>query len=303
MPLPLLHRREFLRRGATAVAASCLLPGVLRAALAPAKIPRPLFTGIGIAATLERAAELKACGCDYLNESTGTFLVPHLPDSAFEPIRERAAAAPLPVLSCNNFLRDPKLRCTGPEADHPRVLAFAETAFRRLGQVGGEYIAFGSSGARRLPEGWPKEKGDEQFVALLQAMAPLAAQHNIVVALESLQARECNYLTRLGEVVDIVAAVNHPNVRVLADLFHMARMNDTPADLERALSWLSVMEIAEKETRSLPGVKGDDFRPFFHVLAAGGFSGRIAIEADGTREQLATAFATIRRQAAEAGAA
>jgi sugar phosphate isomerase/epimerase len=293
---PDCSRREFFRRGA--LATSVLLgPAVLRAAA-----PRPLFTGVGITAQIERAAELKACGADFIVESVARFLVPDQPDAGFEPWRERAARSPLPVLGCNSFLRDPRLRCTGPDADHPRVLAFAETAFRRLRSVGGEYVVFGSNTARQLPEGWPKARGDEQFTALLRAMGPLAARHGIMVGVEAQQASECNYLNHLDEVVAVVAAADQPAIRVLADIFHMMRMGDTPADLARAMPWVGVVELAENANRTLPGVAGDDFRPYFAALAAGGYSGRLDLEGNGTPEQIKTAFTTIARQVAEIGA-
>jgi sugar phosphate isomerase/epimerase len=289
------NRREFLRQSAIA-SAVVLAPAGLRATGA---VRRPLFTGVGITAQLERAAELKACGADFIVESVARFLVPDRPEAEFEVWRERAAQSPLPVLGCNSFLRDPKLRCTGPAADHPRVLAFAETAFRRLKSVGGEYIVFGSNTARQIPEGWPRERAGEQFVALLQSMGPLAAQHGITVAVEAQQVSECNYLNHLDEVVEVVAAANQPAIRVLADLFHMARMGDTPADLARAMPWVSVVELAENKDRTLPGVAGDDFRPYFSALAAGGYSGRLDLEGNGTPAQLKAAFATIARQVAD----
>jgi sugar phosphate isomerase/epimerase len=293
------NRREFLRCSALAGAAVVAAPGRIVAAAKR----RPLFTGMGITAQLERAAELKNCGADFIVESVARFLLPDRPDAEFAPWRERAAQSPLPVLGCNSFLRDPKLRCTGPAADHPRVLAFAETAFRRLREVGGEYIVFGSNTARQLPPGWPKGKADEQFISLLRAMGPLAEQHDIMVAVEAQQVSECNYLNHLDEVVAVVAAANQPAVRVLADIFHMMRMDDTPTDLARAMPWVGLVELAEKANRTLPGVAGDDFRPFFAALAAGGYSGRMDIEGTGTTGQIKTAFATIAQQAAEAAAA
>jgi sugar phosphate isomerase/epimerase len=286
-------RRRFLQRGLLAAGGAVLAPGMAWAA------PRPLFTGFGMTAALDRAAELKAGGADFVVEQVARLLMPDRPDADFAPVRERVAAAPLPVLGCNSFLRDPRLRCTGPDADHPRVLAFAETAFRRLAAIGGEYIVFGSNTARQLPEGWAKARGDEQFIALLRAMGPLAARHGIMVAVEAQQASECNYLNHLDEVVEVVAAANQPAIRVLADLFHMARMGDSPVELVRAAPWVGVVELAENARRTLPGVEGDDFRPCFAALAAGGYSGRMDIEADGTPGQIAAAFATLRRQVGE----
>lgn len=295
--LPSTGRREFIRRGAFAVLGTLVTPPLLQAA------PRPLFTGIGITAELGRAVELKELGADFIVEEVARFLMPDQPDAAFEASRALAAAAPLPVLGCNSFLRDRRLRCTGPDADHPRVLAFAETAFRRLGSIGGEYIVFGSNTARQLPPGWTKAQGDEQFVALLRAMGPLAARHGITVAVEAQQASECNYLNHLVEVAAVVAAADQSHVRVLADLFHMRRVGDTPEDLVRVMPWVGAVELAENLNRTLPGVEGDDFRPFFAALAAGGYSGRMDLEGNGTPEQLRKAFATVRWQAAEVEAA
>lgn len=289
-------RRDFLR-SSLVTAAACASAG-LRANPAPAAAPRPLFTGIGITAPLARATEMKECGADFIVPSVADFLMPAESETAFLAQRELAAAAALPVRGCNSFLRDRRLRCTGPDADHPRVLAFAETAFRRLREVGGEYIVFGSNTSRQIPVGYPKEKADEQFVALLRAMGPLAAEHRIVVALEAQQASECNYLNYIREAAAVVASTSHPNIRLLADMFHMARMGDTAQDLERVVSWVSTVELAEKENRTLPGVAGDDFRPYLAVLANAGFSGPACIEGSGTRPQLERAFATVRQQAA-----
>ena len=294
---PSASRRRFIQRGLLTAGGAMLAPGMAWAA------PRPLFTGLGMTAPLERAAELKAGGADFVVEQVARLLIPDRPDADFAAMRERVAASPLPVLGCNSFLRDPRLRCTGPDADHPRVLAFAETAFRRFASIGGEYIVFGSNTARQLPEGWAKARGDEQFVALLRAMGPLAAKHGIVVAVEAQQASECNYLNHLDEVVEVVAAANQPAIRVLADLFHMARMGDSPEEIVRAAPWIGVVELAESGKRTLPGVDGDDFRAYFAALAAGGYSGRVDIEADGTPEQIAAAFATLRRQVGEVEAA
>jgi sugar phosphate isomerase/epimerase len=93
--------------------------------------------------------------------------------------------------------------------------------------------------------------------------------------------------------------VDDPNVRLLADLYHMAKEGDTPADLKAAVDLLVHVEIAEKEGRTYPGVKGDDFRPFFRVLRDAGYAGAVSIEGRGKPEQLATAIQEIKKQAAD----
>jgi sugar phosphate isomerase/epimerase len=285
-------RRAVLRAGGAALFGA--LAGGVHAA------PRKLFTAIGITARIDRAAELKSLGARFIVESVADFLIPFATDAQFAPNRARARAAVLRIRGCNSFLRDPTLICVGPQADHPRVLGYAETAFERLHALGGEYIVFGSNSARRIPDGWTKAQADEQFVSLLKAMAPLAQRRRITVGVEMQRSQECNYLNHIEEVVNVVAPVNHPNIRVLADLYHMRVMGDSPAQLAAAMPWVGVVEMAERGQRTLPGVAGDDFRPFLEVLARAGYHGLADLEGDGTPGQLRNAFATVAEQAADA---
>jgi sugar phosphate isomerase/epimerase len=79
----------------------------------------------------------------------------------------------------------------------------------------------------------------------------------------------------------------------------MAVMSDTPADLEKAIPSVGLVELAERDARTPPGVAGDDFRPWFAVLARRGYKGYLTIEASGTPGKLAAGIATIVRQANE----
>ena len=289
-------RREALHLGALTLAGIPLL-GSTRVLAEPAA--KPLFSAMGLAAKLSRAAALKADGAQFLTESVGDFLVPDKSDEDFAKNLAKLAASPLPVLACNGFIRPANLRCVGAEANHDAILVWSETAFRRLKQAGGKFIVFGSSGSRALRDGWPKDKADAQFVALLKRMGPLAEKHGVIVAIEQLQASECNYINHIGEAAKLIRDAGHPSIRVLADLFHMTRGGDTPADLKAAMDVVVHIEIAEKVERTVPGVKGDDFRPFFRVLREAGYQGAISIEGKGTDAQIAPAFKEIAKQAGE----
>ena len=261
----------------------------------------PLFSAMGIAAPMEKAAMSKAAGAQFLTVSVSDLLVPDQPDEAFAANLAKLKDCPLPVFACNGFIRPADLHCVGPEANHEAVLAWADTSFRRLKQVGATFMVFGSAGARRVPEGWPMDKATEQFVALLKLMGPLAEKHDIRVVVEQLNDSECNFITRIGEGAAIIRAAAHPRVRMLADLYHMAKMNDTPADLKAAMDVVVHVEIAEKEGRTVPGTSGDDFRPYFHVLREAGYKGVISIEGKYTTDaQLANAFQEMAKQAADA---
>ena len=288
-----MNRRQFLQRASLATA-TVLGSRALDGAERP---PRRLFRSLGVSASLTQSREMKACGAEYLVDRVASLLMPEKTDTEFAPQRELVAQSAIPVKGCNYFLGS-QLRSTGPDADHPRVLAYADIVFRRLRQVGGEFIVFGSGGSRSLPANWPKEKADEQFAALLTALGALAADQKIMLVVESLNQHECNYLTRIGEVAEIIEKVNHPQVRALADFYHLARMGETTEDLARAAPWLGLIEIAEKEKRTAPGTAGDDFRPYFKALADAGYHGDITVEGNWTPDELRRGFAEIARQSA-----
>lgn len=291
---PDFNRRKFLKSASLALVGTTL-PGFAEQAGAGKK----LFSSMGIAASLEKAAMLKAAGAEFLTESVGNFLVPEKPEAEFEKNLAKLAGSPLPILACNGFIRPAHLRCVGPEANHDLILEWSETTFRRMKKAGGKFIVFGSGASRQLRDGWPEAKANEQFVALLKRMGPLAEAHGIVVTIEQLRAAECNYINRISEGAALIRAAAHPNVRLLADLYHMASMGDTPADLKAAMDVVVHMEIAELDGRTVPGISGDDFRPFFRVLRDANYQGAVSIEGKWEDAHLAPAFAEIAKQAAE----
>lgn len=257
-----------------------------------------LFTQVGTTGAPGRAADLKAQGIHFMTGSTSDFLVPDKGDDVFVKNLEALRACPLPMLVCNGFIRPKHLRCVGKEANHNEVLAWAEICFRRLAQAGGKFIVFGSGGARQLRDGWTVEQADPQFVALLKRMGPLAEKHGIMVVVEQLNTKECNYINRIEHSARLIREAGHPNVRILADLYHMAMDGDTPEDLRKAMDVVAHIEIAEKKGRAYPGIGGQDFTPFFKVLKEAGYKGAINIEGKGKTEQLAKAIETIREQEA-----
>jgi sugar phosphate isomerase/epimerase len=290
---PALTRRRFTQL----LAVAATLPA-MRARAAASNPAVPL---IGVQTSVEHAPAVLAAGGSFIAESVTSFVRPDSSAQEFQETLARARRTPLPILACNYFIIGrPDLRSTGPDADHPAVLAYAERAFERAQRLGVRILTFGSSGSRSLPPDFPQSEGKDQFVALLKAMGPLARRHNITVAVESLQRRECNFLTRITEVGEVIRRVDHPNIRVAADLYHLVAEEETPEDLRNVLDVLAHLEIAELRGRRIPGTTDQDFRPFFHVLKTGGYPGAICFEGEFAPAELKPGIAAIARQWREA---
>lgn len=232
---------------------------------------------LGICSSVENAATLAAAGASFVEEHIQKLLVPEQDDAAFAPILAQVKASPLPVIAANCFL-PPTLPCTGPNVDTARLLRYGDTAFCRAAQCGIRYLVFGSAGARKIPAGFAREKAKEQFVAILKGLAPLAQKHSVIIVVEPLHQAECNFINSLAEGAEMVNAANHNHVWLLADIFHMLRDNEPASEIVRFGHLLRHAHIAEKEKRTAPGVKGDDFRPYLRALQDANYAGALAIE-------------------------
>jgi len=256
---------------------------------------------VGICASVPLAGELAGSGAEFLEENVQSFLAPESSDQAFEPNLRAAGACPLPVAAANCFLPG-ALKCVGPSVDRARLMRYAEKAFERARMVGIATIVFGSGGARRVPEGFSRDEALDQFVDLLRCMAPLARERGVTLAVEPLNRGECNLLNKLEAAALVVERCGSRAVRLLADIYHMAREKEPPSELERFGGLLAHVHVAEAKDRTAPGVAGDDFRPYFAALARAGYGGAISIECrwKDVRSEAPRAVEIVRRQWREA---
>ncbi len=288
-------RREFLQTTAAAVAGG---------ALAGPAWAQPVGGGVstfapplGVCGGLDRAPGLQAAGGDYMEVGVQWFLAPHKPAEVYEANRKALEDCPLPAKAANGFLPG-SLKSTGPEADHPAVLAYADLAFKRAKEIGLEVIVFGSGGSRTPPKDFDRDLAELQFVALLGKMGMLAEKHEITIALEPLNQRETHFINTVEEGARLIRAVQHPSICLLADIFHMLREEEPAQSIIDAGDLLRHVHIAENAKRTAPGVDGDDFSEYLQALKDIGYTGRISMEC-GWKDygaQIPTAVATLRQQ-------
>jgi sugar phosphate isomerase/epimerase len=256
-----------------------------------------LLLDVGICTDYTNGEILAATGCDYIEESVGHFLAPSKSEEEFNLILEHAKRSAVPVKAFNLFIPG-SLKSVGPEAVHPVILKYAETAFRRSQKAGVKYIVFGSGGSRSIPDGFSRDEARKQFVNLCTSMAPIAGKYNVVVVLEPLNKTECNFINSVAEGGEIVKEVNHPNLRLLADIYHMLMDNESPQNIVKYGDLIKHTHIAEKEGRAAPGIHNEDFKPYFAALKKINYKGMMSVECnwDNMESQAQASIATIKKQ-------
>ncbi len=232
---------------------------------------------IGVCTGLENTEILKPLGYTYIEAGVRWFLVPDKSEDEFNKMLGKAQKAVLPVKACNSFLPG-ELKSVGPDAVHPEILEYVETAFRRAKKAGVEIIVFGSGGSRSIPEGFSPDSARKQFVSLCSEIALIASKYNVVVVLEPLNSNECNFITSVTEGAKIVEDVNHPNFRLLADIYHMKVDNEGPESIKKYGHLIKHIHVAEKEGRAAPGTHNEDLSPYYDALREVGYPGAMSIE-------------------------
>ena len=252
---------------------------------------------LGVCSSFKNSEILKAAGADYIEASVRRYLVPTESDEKFGEKFAAFKKSALPIYSCNGFLPG-SLKSTGADAVHDEILDYSEVAFRRARQSGIKIIVFGSGGSRGIPEGFDAGRGRKQFISLLKRMGPIAKKYDVTVVIEPLNKKECNFINTVSEGTDIVRQVGHPNIKVLADFYHMMCENEGPESILKAGKDLRHCHIAELRGRTPPGVNGDDFTGYFHALKTIGYKGRISIECrwKDLNEQAPKAIETLKEQ-------
>lgn len=233
---------------------------------------------IGIVENPENDSILAAAGYSCMVVSISRYISPRtVSEEAFRKNVALFQQLKTPVYAVNIFIPG-ELKLVGPKVDEKAVLAYVDSIMYRLSQTGTRLIIWGSGGARRVPEGFDRKVARRQMIAIGKKIAKIGARYNIVVALENLNSSETNFINTVEEALYIVKKVNHPNLRLDADIYHMLKENEPPDILAKTGKYLIHVEIAEKEQRTPPGVTGTDFRPFLRALHKLGYHNKIGIE-------------------------
>ena len=232
---------------------------------------------LGIVFRLEQDSLVYSAGFRMIGESVGRMLSPTLSDEQFQQNVTRIKSARCKVFICNIFFPS-TMKIAGPEVDETGVLSYADTVLSRAQKAGLSFIILGSGGSRRIPDGYDAQKAKNDFIQLCKKLAVVAGKYKIIIALEGLQSSETNFLNTLKTAGEIVRGVNHSSFRLNADIFHMMRENESPQGIIDYADVLAHCEIAEKQTRSFPGIMGDNFKPYLRALRKANYKGKIFIE-------------------------
>jgi sugar phosphate isomerase/epimerase len=220
----------------------------------------------------------RAAGFDYL-EAFVNELEP-LPADDYAALRRRVADVGLPVAGfCRLFPWAVKIH--DPAWTDDRLRDYLSRAFDRVAELGGRWAVFGNGGARKRPDGVPYADACRRLVEVLRLAGEVGEPRGVAVVFEPLNHGETNLGNNLSEGAAFVREADHPNVSLLADYFHMARVGERMDEIAR-VGGVAHAHVATRGTRGFPHLDdGEEIPAFLAQLRACG-CGRCSIESCGS---------------------
>jgi hydroxypyruvate isomerase len=177
-----------------------------------------------------------------------------------------------------SFCVEPRCSLVDP-ADHHRVLAAVADAIPVAQRFAGAGMVLASGFTR------PDVATDEQFdaaVDVLRRAAALAHEAGTVLWLEPvymLLNGQRMFVDTIARGLDIVAAVDSPGLRLLADVYHAAQTNeDLAAAIGDRMRYVAHVQVADTPGRHEPGTGTIAWPDVMAMLRAKGYAGDIGLE-------------------------
>ncbi|WP_164716554.1 sugar phosphate isomerase/epimerase family protein [Paenibacillus whitsoniae] len=223
---------------------------------------------------IEDAGQLRTLGFDYIECAVVSLSLEN--ESEYKERLSLFLESPLPVRAMNIFFPG-DLKVVGPDVDDARIARYVDKAAEALHRIGVETVVLGSGKARHSPDGWEPLRAADQFLRLVNRMADAFAGTGTVLAIEPLNRKETNLVTTIAEAVSFAEQVNRPEVRVLADFYHMQEEGDPLTSLVAHSKWLRHVHLADTG-RFSPGTGTYPYADFAAALNQAGYTGTISAE-------------------------
>lgn len=231
---------------------------------------------IGLCTSIDNIGLVEKLGFDYIEPSVVS--LDAYDDEAFEELIdsiEKYSISP----EAFNVLFPGGYNLTGSDIDYDKITSHIDRSLDKVKRLGGRVVVFGSGGARRIPEGYDYEEGWKDLLKVAKLVGDIAGKYDIIIAMEPLNKSETNLLNSVEEGIRFVRELDHDNVKLLADFYHMRVEDEDMSLLEGAGDIIFHTHIAKGEGRTYPLSRDEDiYEDLFNSLKTANYKGRMSIE-------------------------
>ena len=180
---------------------------------------------------------------------------------------------------CANCFFPGTIPLVGPAFDLGAVREYTRNALDRARGIGITTCVLGSGKARKIPEGFDPSEALKQFEEAAYAVGDIAKANGVTVVIEPLNRKETNLINSVAEGAALCRRLSHPNVLLLADLYHVALENEPLSVISANGDIIKHIHIARPEGRTAPlPSDGYDYSALARELKKAGYDLRVSIE-------------------------
>jgi len=267
-----MQRRTFLATLGT-VAASKFAQG---------KVGKIEFGGCASAEHFDTAVRL---GYDYFEMEVTE--ISQMDDARFTAVKAQVLASPIRCRAFRSLIRKYQVVGENASAQRADVKAYLEQNLDRCRQLGGRVVVWGSSQSRNVPAGFSRDTAWEQIKDFLHLLGDIAARNNLMIGIEPLRKQECNIINIAAEAMKLAHEVNHPNIKIIVDFYHLRQENEDPEIIRIAQKDIVHLHFANPTGRRWPHSATEDpqYQRFFSLVKEIGYQGGLSLEGNGTFEE------------------
>lgn len=229
---------------------------------------------IGWCAPIELAGQVREHHYDFIECAVASLALEDRDEH--RQLLPRYKEAGLPLWAFNGFFPG-DIKVVGELADRQRITNYVERAAEALHELGARIAVLGSGGARRIPTGWEFGRARAQFLELLGVIADSFAGSGVTLAIEPLNKRECNFINLVSEAAALAREVNRPEIRVLADFYHMQEGAEPLGAIEDNRDYIAHVHLADT-ARKRPGSGGYPYAQLAAILQRIDYKGLLSVE-------------------------
>lgn len=194
-------------------------------------------------------------------------------------IRQMAEDQGLRICGLHWLLVSPEgLYLNHPESEvRRRTVRYLNGLVHLCADLGGEIMVFGSPAQRRVHPELTYEDAWKFALESVRDVTGTLAERGVTLCMEPLPAVDTDFLTTAEETARFIREVNHPRVRMIADVKSMCS-EGRPESIIRQHGAMIAHVHANDANRRGPGFGSVDFRPIAKALRDVGFDGYVSVE-------------------------
>ncbi len=231
---------------------------------------------IGICTDADHIAQLSEGAADYIELNLTS--IKNMGEMEFLEMEKILDSKGIKAEATNCFFPADVKLC-GRRLDMVKVSVHTERALARAAHLGIKTCVLGSGAARMIEDGENAKLCNSRLVEVFGRVGDIAKNYGVTVVLEPLNRGETNTINSVSEGAEIVRKLKHENIKLLADIFHVALENEPLSVISDNGDILRHMHIARPEGRLFPKMgDGYDYLKVKEAVDKAGYDLRISIE-------------------------